>query len=65
MGFQDRHRMITLKGYDLRRACPIGNLTLKISPGISGETGNLRLTHRSQACGLASTKASSEILVAT
>ena len=48
-GFQDRQRMITLKGCDLRRACPIGHLTPKIIPGISREMGNLRLTRRSQA----------------
>ena len=34
-------------------------------PGISREMGNLRLTRRSQACGLASTGASSGILVGT
>jgi hypothetical protein len=40
MGFRDRQRMITLKGCDLRRACPTGHLAVKIIPGISREVGS-------------------------
>ena len=57
--------MPRLKGCDLRGACPTGHLAVKIIPGIFREVGNLRLTRRSQASGLASARASSGILVVT